>query len=152
MYHFCTYFDKNYLVRGLALYRSLQRHCDRFSLFVLCLDDETFSLLSKLNLNFLRLISLRELESNEKDLLPAKINRSDVEYFFTLSPVLPRYLLRRFSDIDVITYLDADLFFFASPDPIYDEFSQASVLVIEHRFMSGGTAATFNFARMVGPR
>jgi hypothetical protein len=34
----------------------------------------------------------------------------------------------------VLTYLDADLFFFSDPSPIYQELDEASVLIVGHRF------------------
>ena len=36
---YCTYFDHNYLSRGLALYHSLQRHAPGARLWVLCLSE-----------------------------------------------------------------------------------------------------------------
>jgi hypothetical protein len=59
-----------------------------------------------------------------------------VEYFFTLSPCWPRWLLRLHPEIDRLTYLDADMFFFGSPAPIFNamDAARASVLVTEHRF------------------
>jgi hypothetical protein len=34
----------------------------------------------------------------------------------------------------MITYLDADLFFYSDPTPIFDELGENSILIIEHRF------------------
>jgi len=36
--------------------------------------------------------------------------------------------------MQMIAYLDSDLFFYSSPDPIYQEFGQNSVMIIPHRF------------------
>ena len=36
--------------------------------------------------------------------------------------------------VDIITYLDADLFFFSDPTPIYREISDHSIAIIAHRF------------------
>lgn len=134
MYHFCTYFDRNYLVRGLALYRSLRRHTEQFVLYVLCLDTLTHDVLCKLKLPGVCPIALEEFEAGDNDLLQAKKNRSLVEYYFTCTPALPLYILNNFPDIDVVTYLDADLFFFDNPEPLYEEFGEQSILIVAHRF------------------
>lgn len=39
---YCTYFDHNYLSRGVALHRSLQRHAPGARLWVCCEDREGF--------------------------------------------------------------------------------------------------------------
>ena len=134
-YHFCTYFDRNYLPRGLALYHSLARHCQRpFTLWVLCFDDETYHILSRLNLPGVRLISQQDFEAGDEALVRAKADRSRVEYYWTCTPSLPLYVLRHNSEVEVITYLDADLYFYSDPQPIYDEFEDGSILIIEHRY------------------
>ena len=89
MYHFCTYFDSNYLIQGVTLYRSLLKHCKDFRFYVLCLDEETSEALDRLNEERIYTISIQEVEEWEPELLHAKENRSLVEYYFTLSPVLP---------------------------------------------------------------
>jgi hypothetical protein len=132
--HFCTYFDHRFLPRGLALHESLQRHCSPFVLWVLCLDDLCYDALKRLRLPGVQLISLSQLEQADPALLVAKGNRSPVEYYFTCTPSLPRYLFSRESGIDLITYVDADLFFFSDPGPIYDELGSASIGIVSHRF------------------
>jgi hypothetical protein len=134
-YHFCTYFDRNYLTRGLALYESLARHCRKtFVLWILCFDDETYDVLSRLNLPGVRLISQREFEADDEALAQVKADRSRVEYYWTCTPSLPLYILRHNPEVEVITYLDADLYFFSDLQPIYEEFGQGSILIIEHRY------------------
>lgn len=133
-YDFCTYFDHRYLSRALALYRSLVAQSVRFRLFAICLDDEARRLLAALDLPGLTAIELAEVERHEPRLLRAKTNRSLVEYYFTLSPAVPLYLFERFADLQVLTYLDADLYFFAHPAPLFARLSGRSIGVIEHRF------------------
>ncbi len=134
MRYFCTYFDRHYLTRGLTLYRSLQKHAGDFVLWVLCLDDVSYDALTRLDLPNLRPISLPQLEKADPGLLEIKQTRSRIEYYFTCSPVLPLYILNSSPDVDLITYLDADLFFYADPQPLYDELGDESILIIEHRF------------------
>lgn len=134
MRYFCTYFDSGYLVKGLALYRSLVRHAAPFRLWILCFDDLTYKTLQDLKLDEVVPISLKDFESGDEELLQAKANRSRIEYYFTCTPSLPLYVLRNYSEVDLITYLDADLFFFSNPSPIYGELGNNSILIIRHRF------------------
>jgi hypothetical protein len=133
-YHFCTYFDKNYLVRGLALYSSLVRYCKHFTFYVLCLDEPTYEILSSLSTKNIKLISLEEIEYEDEDLLTAKKNRTTVEYYFTCTPSLPLYILNHFKEINIITYLDADLYFFKDPSAIFLELGNNSILIVEHHY------------------
>lgn len=136
-YHFCTYFDRNYLTRGLALYQSLRTHCQRpFVLWTLCFDDESYAILSRLALDSMRLIRRTDFEAGDTELAAARDNRSAVEYYWTCSPSLPLYLFRQDLSINLITYLDADLFFFSDPQPIFDELGTGSILIVGHRYAS----------------
>ncbi len=134
MYYFCTYFDKNYLPRGLALYYSLRQHCHEFSLWILCMDQASFSVLTKLALPSVNLLSLAKFEQKDELLVNAKRNRSKIEYYFTCTPSLPLYILNNWPEVDLITYIDADLFFFASPTPLFDELETKSIAIIGHRY------------------
>lgn len=134
MIHYCTYFDVNYLTRAIALYRSLRRHSAPFTLWALCLDDDAFRVLKALALDGVRPIRLTELEEADPDLAAVRETRTRVEYFFTCSPALPRYLLGTHPEIDLITYLDADLQFFSSTAPVFEAIRDGSVLIVPHRF------------------
>jgi len=134
MLHFCTYFDRNYLAQGLTLYRSLMEHAGPFTLWVLCFDDSSQDVLSRLNLVNLRPVSLQEFEKGDEALQNAKRNRSRVEYYFTCTPSWLLYLLSRHPEIGRITYLDADLMFYSTPSPVFEELGDRSILIVGHRF------------------
>jgi len=132
--HFCTYFDHRYLPHALALTASLRQHCGGFRLWALCMDDAALSALRALAIPEVTPISLDEFEHGDDALAAAKRNRSTIEYYFTCTPSLPLYVLRLDPSIEAVTYLDADLYFFADPQPLFDEIGGASVAIIPHRF------------------
>ena len=131
-YNFCTFFDRNYLYKGLALYYSLLEHCGEFNLWIVCFDDISFSVLQKMNLKNVKLISMEEFEDEE--LLSIKDTRSATEYCWTCTPSIPLYILNKERSLDHIAYLDADLFFYNDPAPIFKEFEGGSILITEHRY------------------
>lgn len=130
-YYYCTYFNNKFLNKGLALYNSLLKHSPHsFVLFILCLDDQTYNLLTILNLKYVNLI--KQIDFEDPELLQAKSNRQLFEYYWTISPSLPLYILKNYPEINLITYLDADLYFFSSPKPIFEKFNDNSILLIPH--------------------
>lgn len=133
MHHFCTYFDSYYLSRALALYESLTRHCGEFQLWTLCMDDASYETLSRLKLKGVRPISRSEFLAHDPELAAAEHTRSKIEFYFTCTPSLPLYVFRN-SKAELVTYMDADLFFYADPTPIYEEMGDRSIFIIEHRF------------------
>jgi hypothetical protein len=134
MRYFCTYFDRRYLPHGLAMLESLRQHCPDFKLWVLCLDATTYECLQSLQLPRLELVRIEELERADASLAEAKKNRSLLEYYFTCTPSLPLFILNNDPDVELITYLDADLFFFSSVAPLFDEIGEHSIAIIPHRF------------------
>lgn len=134
MRYFCTYFDENYLPRGLALYASLARVAGPFRLWVLCLSTECFDALTKLALPNMVPVPMDALQRGDDALLAAKASRSRIEYYFTCTPSLLRYVLRNEPAADLVTYLDADLYFFSDPAPVFDEVADHSAGIIGHRF------------------
>ena len=134
MHHFCTYFDSRYLPRGLVLYESLKRHGGEFDLLVLCLDEATYDVLHRLALPEIRLLQLAELEGRDRELHACKAARSPIEYYFTATSCLALYALERLREGEVITYLDSDLAFFSSIEPLFDELGRNSIAIFEHRY------------------
>lgn len=136
MNHYCTYFDRGFLIQGVALCRSLRAHDAEATLWVLALDEFTAELLPRLDEPGLRVVRLAEIEHSDPALAVAKATRTLVEYYFTLSPCWPAWLLQRRPEISRLTYLDADLFFFGSTAPMFEamDASGASVLITAHRF------------------
>ena len=134
--HFCTYFDHRYLAQGLALHTSLSAVCGEFTLWVLALSEPAERMLAAAGLDNLRVVPLAALEAFDPELRASRANRSLVEYYFTCSPCLPRYLLREHAEVREITYLDSDLYFFSSPESVFEEIGAASVAITPHRFTS----------------
>jgi len=131
---YCTYFDHRYLAKALTLHRSLERHASPFRLFVLALDEECASALDELQLDDVVVTRLAELERADAELLAVKNTRSTAEYYFTSTPAWMRYVLGRWPDIGLLTYLDADLAFFSDPQPLYGELDGSSIGIVPHRF------------------
>lgn len=134
MEHFCTLFNHAFLPQGLALHESMVRHCGEFQLYVLCIDPLVESQLRELDLPRVTLLPLAEFETDR--LLAVKSGRTLAEYCWTLTPHIFEFVNRRFLDLRRLTYLDADLFFFDSPTPFFDEFeaSGKDVLITEHAY------------------
>ena len=131
MHNFCTLFDSNYLLRGLAMHASLLKYLPVFRLYIFAFDDNVYNLLTKLNLRNVTVISLKEFEDNR--LLAVKPGRNKVEYCWTCTSSTILYCLEKFS-LDQCTYLDADILFFASPQILFDELGERSIFLTEHRF------------------
>jgi GT2 family glycosyltransferase/tetratricopeptide (TPR) repeat protein len=133
--YYCTYFDRNYLLKGMALLDSLNRHEEsEFILYAVCMDEITRTLLNKLSLPNVVTIPIYEVEKGNEALIAAKKSRSLVEYYWTTTPSIISYILENHDEIDILTYLDADLYFYSSPDPIFAELGGRSILIHEHRF------------------
>lgn len=130
---YCTYFDSGYLTRGLALWESLTQHGGG-ELFVLCMDDATYDTLRRLALPGLTTVALRELEEADSGLAAVKSTRSRVEYYFTSTASLSLYILRRRPDASLVSYVDADLYFFDHVGAVRRELGDGSVGIIAHRF------------------
>ena len=131
---YCTLFDANYLFKAVAMHRSLLRHCQSFHLTAFCFDDLASETIDRLELPGISTVSLAELEAHDSELASVKQDRTPVEYCWTATPALPLYMFDSRPDLDEVTYLDADLLFFADPEPLFDEMGDVSVLITPHRY------------------
>jgi hypothetical protein len=131
---FCTLFDARYLPRALAMYRSLERFCTDFRLRAVCMDDESARLLRRIDAPKLEIITLDELEEHDPELRAVRGTRSRVEYYWTSTPCVCLHSLAREPELEAITYVDADLMFFDSPELLFQELGGDSVLLVPHRF------------------
>jgi hypothetical protein len=134
-YSYCTFFDSGYLSRGLALIESLRSQGDQTELLVVCCDKFTQDYLEtqreKLNL---KLASLDDLTNHFPELLHTKQSRALVEFFFTLTPFIVQYSHLGKAPNHVSIYLDADLYFFGSPNSIIRDLGDSSVALIRHDY------------------
>lgn len=141
---YCTLFDQNYLIKGVAMTLSLLKHSPQSHLFVLCMDDVAYGVLQRLALQRVTTIRLEDFERATPQLLPLKQQRSVAEYCWTCTPCISNYVLEAFSYVDHIVYLDADLLFFNDPERLHDEIADNAVSIIEHRFSKGFEESVIN--------
>jgi len=131
MYNFCTLFDTHYISRGVTLYYSLESVCEDFHLYIFAFNEQCYNILKALNFKKASIISLKEFE--DKELLKVKPTRSIGEYCWTSTSSTILYVLEKYN-VESCTYLDADLFFYTSPKPIFEELGNNSILLTEHRY------------------
>lgn len=129
----CTLFDHNYLDKGLVMYESLEKVCDEFELFVLCMSERCYEILTDLKYAHLKPIKLEDFEDEE--LLRIKPTRGVGEYCWTCSSSLIRYVLKTYQP-EYCAYIDSDLYFYSDPKVVVEEMKQkgASVQITGHRF------------------
>lgn len=131
----CTLYNSLYLDKGLVLYDSLVNCCHDFVLYVLCMDDKCYEVLSDLKQCHLIPIRLSDFEKGDIALLEAKTNRPFGEYCWTCSSSLIKYVLCYYNE-PICTYIDADMLFYHDPQILIDELIQSGkcVMVTPHRF------------------
>jgi len=127
--NFCSYFDKNYLSKFLVLRNSIETFTSEYRFFILALDNYVEDFFKKNKIKNIQVISLKDLEQSYKDLIIAKKNRDLIEYYFTLSPFLPRYIFEKFNCLN-ISYVDSDFFFYKNPIKLFQQNLNSSVTLI----------------------
>jgi hypothetical protein len=132
MRHFCLMTSENYIAKSILMYESLLNHYNNeFRLYYFCFDNQTYNYLLKANYN--NIIPIARNEWEDAELLKVKSSRSTTEYFFTTTGSLILYVFKEFK-VDMCIYLDADLYFFSSPEILIDEMGDKSIMITEHRY------------------
>jgi hypothetical protein len=134
LYTYCTYFDIAYAARGRLLIESLRQCGDFGPIYVLALDEETFDEVSTWAGSDIHVLTLLDLEQEFPRLSTARLDRSQMEYVFTLTPWLIKWTMRTLDEDSWVTYLDADMAFYSSTSPIYELLTDASIGIVPHRF------------------
>jgi hypothetical protein len=129
--YICTYFDINFLPRGLALYYSVKLYHKDVDFFVLTFDKESYEFLGNLNESNIKLISIDEYNSYFNTSILKFEDKK--QYYFSATPNLCLYLIEKYPGINILLYLDADVYVYNSLDPLYDEFSDFSIGFCSHR-------------------
>ena len=124
-------FSKEYLVKGLAMYDSLSKQIENFHLWICTMDQETYDVLSNLNLKNVTLIPVETIETPQ--LKELKQQRTLQEYCWTIKATLLEHLLSTHSDIDHLFYCDSDLYFFSNPLSVTNDFGRYSVYLCRQR-------------------
>lgn len=129
--NYCTLFDFYYLSRGLALYESLCNVHDEFCLYIVAFDERTKDFLLRMRLDRAVIISLQDFEDEE--LLKIKSTRTKTEYYFTCTPSVIKYSIEKYN-LPFCTYLDADLYFYSNPQPVFEELTNYQVGLSPHNY------------------
>ena len=113
---------------------SMEKNAGDYTLWVLCVDDETYDVLTTIGLPNVRLLQLSCLELDELKMI--KGNRTLREYCWTLTPFAPRFVFEAETSVSRVTYVDADMWFRKNPEPILREFniSKKNVLITDHSY------------------
>ena len=119
---------------GMSLHHSLMTHAQPFHLWILCMDELVEEQLKAITLPQVSLISLKEIETPE--LLNVKTQRGRGEYCWTITPFTFTAVFEKQSDIERVTYIDADLYFFRNPQILLKEFDESGkdIFITEHGY------------------
>jgi hypothetical protein len=132
---YTTFFDSGYLSRGLTMIESVRSFDKESPIIVLALDQATRDFFDTARLPGVSTVSVEELEASQSKLLSVKASRSRMEYYFTSTPYLFKFLFEKLKQPGLcLTYLDADLYFFSTPLQIAKALGSMSVGITPHRF------------------
>jgi hypothetical protein len=132
--HYCTYFDHRYAALGLAMLRSVREQGGTGPVWALCLDAAAEHIMRGSGLDDVQIVSLADIERHFPELETARANRSMIEYYFTLTPHIVRFVFDAAPEANRVAYLDCDLYFFGPVGDVWSEAGDAPAAIIPHNF------------------
>ncbi len=133
---YCTLFDSNYLDKGMITINSLLDVCKEAEIYVLAMDEKCADVLNTEYGGRITVISLDEFVNDR--LAKVKAERKWKEFCWTCTASLILYVLKNYNK-DICTYIDADMYFYDSPNVLVREMIDAGacVQIMEHRIKNG---------------
>jgi hypothetical protein len=120
-------FDDNYYKKGLVMIQSLLEVMPDAFIYILNPGDTNY----KIQNENVKIFNWSEIANEE--LKRAKSNRTHQEFCWTCASWFMNFLLQKY-DIPMLTYLDADIMFFNSPEIIFQEIGIKDIAIVPHRF------------------
>ena len=139
MKHLLTLSDKNYVTYGLCLYDSISKHSSDFTLHYLAMDEETEDTLKRLNLENIKVYSMKDIEDNPQfqelklnnESRPIDISDGQSDFHWALASFFSAHLLN--SGLPHILYIDSDILFYRDVQTVFDAVGDKSIGLITHK-------------------
>lgn len=129
---FCTYFDSNYLDKGLVMYRSLRKHTPEVVLYILPMDEKCLEVLNGEQDPKITIVD-PEVFLDKTGLREIRKERRRAEFYWTCTSYLIDYVLTEYGEKEC-TYVDADLRFYSDPGCLTAEMKEKNVQIVRHGF------------------
>ena len=113
---------------------SLFRCAPQARLFVLAFDPAVGAEFAGLFDERVEVVSIDHLEAVDDQLREVRSDRTFREYLSTVRAPFMLELFRSHPELQDLTFVDADMYFFSSPEPLLDELKSAHVLLTPHEF------------------
>jgi hypothetical protein len=134
MRYYCTIFDKNYLFQGVTVFRSLKFSSKEYKFYPLCMDNESYDLLQKMNMEHMFPVKLDDIMTEE--LAEVQKRTTKGQFCWVCQPIICQYILDEFK-AEIVIYLEADSLFYDDPEILLQELGEDSVSLVPHNYSPG---------------
>ena len=131
--HLVTHCDFNYLPRAIVLIESIAKKSENYVMILVCHDELSYSVMLERSLQNVMLVRLSEIETHFEELSAKKHLIKPIEYIFLLSPFILKFCLESLK-LEQVVYVDSDICFYSSIDPIFSEIRNSDVGITSHNF------------------